>query len=588
MAKSLSRLTGYIAGGLGLVLLSASALWWYGESKWGGYHSLTPQQAFTDGSFGLELAPLRYILVADKVSATALREKNGPPWPQRFGFLPRGKKGLTPCVADAPDNLPVGFTVSNRLPGNATPVPVKFVGLSCAACHSSAFSAGGTPVIGPGTTSADVIAFSDAFLNAVLDTGSGKQDGLTAKKILDTYEQQCKHEFDGLSGTVNRWVEAFFIDQWLSGFRSVSRENITKYDLPYHGGEIGDFKNIPTGPSRTRPFRSVVRNTLDFPGATNRAYSKVPAAILQGDKSWSQFDGSIGDPTIRSMIAVFTSGSSIAALDDPQIADNIRKAAAFTLALGNNPPMKTLAETFPGLPTPSTETLTKGKEMYMHYCNGCHGHPEDKQWVMPPSQSNPPITPISEIGTDPARIKFRYSEMLPLAISATLPQPDITPQIEAMHESLITAQQAGALAGADWWQQAIDRLKERSREFPAGHRMTFKIGEVVRRNGFQNSPLPFMWLRAPYLHNGSVLSLSALIGLQPRLERFCRGTKPDYDTKAIGLPSVEPGTDGCSPDFPFLFDTTLPGNSAAGHEYPKKGSVSRADLENLLAYLGTI
>src|SRR5262249_26690800 len=164
---------------------------------------------------------------------------------------------------DAPANLPVGFTVSNRLPGSATPVPLQFVGLSCALCHSAAIN--GRTIIGAGSQTADVIGFTDAFLNAVVDPG------LSGDTILDAYRKQCPGDAVGFP---RRQVEAFLIDQWLSALRVQTRDNATKYDLPFYGEQIAKPANIPTGPSRTRPFRSVVRNTLDFPGADNHAYSK--------------------------------------------------------------------------------------------------------------------------------------------------------------------------------------------------------------------------------------------------------------------------------------------------------------------------
>ena len=44
---------GYLAGAAGALLLAASALWWRGEASWGRFEPLTPEQAFVDGSFGL-------------------------------------------------------------------------------------------------------------------------------------------------------------------------------------------------------------------------------------------------------------------------------------------------------------------------------------------------------------------------------------------------------------------------------------------------------------------------------------------------------------------------------------------------------
>ncbi|MGH6980793.1 MAG: hypothetical protein ACREFC_06265, partial [Stellaceae bacterium] len=127
------RVLGYLGGIVGVVLMLASVAWWYGESQWNRFENLTPEQAFADGDFGLQLAPLKYILVAQTVSAKAL----GPDWVKRFGFLRRNDAVDGMCEKDAPRNLPVGFSISHRLQGNVAPVPTMFVGLTCAACHSA-------------------------------------------------------------------------------------------------------------------------------------------------------------------------------------------------------------------------------------------------------------------------------------------------------------------------------------------------------------------------------------------------------------------------------------------------------------------
>ncbi len=572
------RILAWTSGIIGVLLLVCSVAWWYGETVWSATTVLSDEQAFADGTFGLELAPLKYILVAQSISQNAL----GPKWQHRFGFLPRDGNA-TACAADAPQNLPVGFGISHRLPGNATPVPVQFVGLTCAACHAAAPA--GKVILGVGSQTADVIGFTDAFLNAVLDPS------LSSDKILAAYDRQCPSEAPtGLLGEPNRWVESFLIGKWLDGARAQARLNETKYDMPYHGAEIGVSANIPTGPSRTRPFRSVVRNTLDLPGAGNVAYSKVPLAAMQGLKSWSQFDGSIGDPVVRSMIAVFTSGASIEALDDPEISRNIERAAAYTLRLGTSPPLPTLAEQFPNLPKPSTSMLDRGSSVYARYCDTCHGHPDPSGWVMSgPASDHPSITPLAEIGTDPARLAFRYADMLPVALASTLPSADISEQNRKLQTMRDTAAKAQDFAMQDWWSQAMLRLGDRSREFPAGHRRAFPTADVARRGGYQNAPLPFMWLRAPYLHNASVPTLRQLIGLEPRPEKFCRGDA-GYDPLAIGVVAPAPDDNGAcvTENAAFLFDTSKPGNSNIGHLYPPPGEVSRDDLEALLTYLGTL
>ena len=191
--------------------------------------------------------------------------------------------------------------------------------------------------------------------------------------------------------------------------------------------------------------------------------------------------------------------------------------------------------------------------------------------------------------------------MLPAALATLLPardnpasggagrgKGDSATQRHALEEKLADALKDRDFAQADWWKVALARFTERQREFPAGHRLAFAADEIAKREGYLNAPIPFAWLRAPYLHNGSVLSLRALIEPEQRLGKFCRGPQQQYDPQAIGLAAVAPGPGGCPPETPFLFDTTQPGNSNAGHFYPAVGALTPEDREALLAYLGTL
>src|SRR3546814_7432400 len=75
-------------------------------------------------------------------------------------------------------------------------------------------------------------------------------------------------------------------------------------------------------------------------------------------------------------------------------------------------------------------------------------------------------------------------------------------------------------------------------------------------------PLDGIGLRAPYLHNGSVPTLRDL--LKPAAARpkaFWRGDDV-YDPHNVGFVSNVPAREGV--EF-FRYDTTVPGNSNAGH-----------------------
>ena len=78
-----------------------------------------------------------------------------------------------------------------------------------------------------------------------------------------------------------------------------------------------------------------------------------------------------------------------------------------------------------------------------------------------------------------------------------------------------------------------------------------------KTGGYANMPLDGIWLRAPYLHNGSVPSLRDL--LEPAANRppsFYRGNDV-YDPVKVGFVSDLPEANGRK--F-FRLDTTLPGN----------------------------
>jgi hypothetical protein len=103
-----------------------------------------------------------------------------------------------------------------------------------------------------------------------------------------------------------------------------------------------------------------------------------------------------------------------------------------------------------------------------------------------------------------------------------------------------------------------------------------------------------IWATAPYLHNGSVPTLYDLLlpkkgpkgpkdppdppDAEFRPDKFMVGSR-EFDPQKVGLKSS--GYDG------FLFNTALPGNSNAGHEYGTK-VLSKEDRLNLLEYLKTL
>jgi hypothetical protein len=103
-----------------------------------------------------------------------------------------------------------------------------------------------------------------------------------------------------------------------------------------------------------------------------------------------------------------------------------------------------------------------------------------------------------------------------------------------------------------------------------------------KTNGYANSPLDGVWLRAPYLHNGSVPDLVAL--LTPPAQRpkvFYRGDDV-YDFARVGFVSQGPAAQR----FGFRYDTSVRGNGNGGHTYGT--DLPAADKRALIEYLKTL
>jgi mono/diheme cytochrome c family protein len=102
-----------------------------------------------------------------------------------------------------------------------------------------------------------------------------------------------------------------------------------------------------------------------------------------------------------------------------------------------------------------------------------------------------------------------------------------------------------------------------------------------KTDGYVSVPLDGLWLRAPYLHNGSVPSLADL--LEPpelRPKQFWRGYDV-YDPAKVGF--VSSGADAERAG--TFFETSRPGNSNAGHLYGT--DLPAASKRSLIEYLKT-
>jgi hypothetical protein len=97
-------------------------------------------------------------------------------------------------------------------------------------------------------------------------------------------------------------------------------------------------------------------------------------------------------------------------------------------------------------------------------------------------------------------------------------------------------------------------------------------GRAVPSLGYIAPPLDGVWATAPYLHNGAIPTLAALLDTEQRPDywRFA-ADRPDYDPQAVGWDhlALDHGKTGAMSwdERDRIYDTSLPGYSNQGHDF---------------------
>ena len=290
----------------------------------------------------------------------------------------------------------------------------------------------------------------------------------------------------------------------------------------------------PWGPGRVDTFNPYKMLQLGMHvsrlGASERnGVSDFPSIFLQRPREGMQlhWDGNNTSLMERNLSAAIGAGVT------PETAqiDEIRRVSDWLLDL--RPP--------PSPHRPDPAAVARGRGVYMRDCAACHGYQNGRDYAFL-GQWLGRVTPIAAVGTDRARLD-----------SYTEPFRD-----------------------------------EQLRNIFSGTPYAFR--HFRKTDGYANQPLDGLWLRAPYLHNGSVPTLAAL--LEPPERRpvaFLRGLDiVDFRNGGFLAPACSPGP--ALPPLrsgrrPVCYDTRQPGNFNGGHLYGT--GLESADKADLLAYLLT-
>ncbi len=282
------------------------------------------------------------------------------------------------------------------------------------------------------------------------------------------------------------------------------------------------------GPGRVDTFNPYKilqfgRSWAELTEAERIGVTDFPSIFLQGPREGMDlhWDGNNSSLKERNLSAAIGAGVT------PETVDHMAIERVAEWLMDFEPP--------PSPYRPDPALVQKGAAIYREACAGCHGYQTDDGYVFEGEYLGK-VEPIGAIGTDRTRLD------------------SYTPEMPVLQSSLFA-----------------DYPEHRFRHFR-------------KTDGYANMPLDALWLRAPYLHNGSVPTLADLLELpDARPATFVRGlTTLDPERGGFTAPPCDPGE---PLEAGWCFDTSVSGNGNGGHLY---GASLAPDLKRaLLAYLLT-
>lgn len=287
-------------------------------------------------------------------------------------------------------------------------------------------------------------------------------------------------------------------------------------------------KRAENGPGRIDPFNAFKFEIIGVPDDSSASQVDFPPIWNQRKevRSWHHYDGNTDDSRARNFGSILGVGGMFLSIPKGQV-----------LAVGAWLDFLPSPE-YP-FEKPDPERVARGLLSFRVHCASCHGLYDRSTGLISEVENSRYMRVDPKVDTDPERLKG----FLPSAAAAL-------------------------------------------NDF--GEKRALWRRDAFRATGaYLSGPLDGIWARAPYLHNGSVPNLAALLlPPQERPKRFFRGSRR-HDTAQMGWISDQP-RDGNRELFLYRTvdekDQPIPGNSNSGHPY----SVPAAQRADLIEYLKTL
>ena len=520
---------------------------------------------------GSELLPYAWFLALEqpRITITGAPLFKEDSYLAGFGLIPDSANGQNP------DALPVGFARDDGFLDPYTGQKTVVLGFTCAACHTGELFYGDQAIrIDAGPSLLNLQKFTEAlglavawtyydplrfrrFSDRVLGPNHPHADQVLLRQALKYYLDTSYAEYKA-----NRHL--FPTDEGYGRTDALARIGNFVF-----GTELNNRKNMAVGDG-----------PVNFPPIWDVSWM-----------DWVQYNASIHQPMGRNVGEAMGVRSRINLLGYPGVqfqntihVENLHEIE--TLLGGDAVGGGAWSPKWPEniLGKIDGEKAAKGEKLYNELCLHCHQLPmlseegrKPEHWTSDANSEGRQFfkvtqIPLKEIGTDPREAQnfaARTADSGPLGLG-------------------IISARAGLLYIS---QKIIDQAYAKLALTPEQRKEWngFRDNELLAPLVYKARPHNGIWATPPYLHNGSVPNLFAL--LSPVAERptvFYLGNK-QYDPVKLGL-NTDPLKGATK------FRTDLPGNSNAGHEFndgPKGNGVigrklSEEERMGIIEYLKTL
>ena len=487
--------------------------------------------------------------------AKALKLSNGQSFLSQltssYGYIPN------PVSPSNPEGLPIGFLVAN--PGTKN----QQLSMNCAACHTRQIEVAGNKYrIDGGPAFSNLYAL---FQGIDLIVGNTLSD----QAAFDAFQAAVQVPAETLRKQLNTWYKPYNTlmtrslptEHWGIG----RADAVAMLQNRVSGLDIGPIENQNIIASNIAVAAQPVRYPFIW-NSGKQDFTQWAGTSINGDATYA-FSRNTGEAL--GVFALFKPRR------DPAVVGGVNFLIENSVKYETVNNIQTLVDQIgpPKWPWPVDNAMVlKGKGLYEINCTSCHGI---KQGQPRPGNPYTWATPVQNVNTDSSYYKN-------FAVGKGTSDSGILTGLTIPFSNPISTVPASGAAIVSLFDVANSSALVQLNPL-----INLSIKAPERTEGsFESKVLQGVWSSAPYLHNGSVPTLAAL--LTPSASRptsFQVG--PVYDTTNVGLATDQPG--GSATVRVTTDCATMNGNSNCGHEGPGFGTDLTPDEKKaLIEYLKTL